>query len=244
MKIITNIIIGITAFAVINCASTLSFAQKHSKKSNTDTYSSAPSRNYSNYSNNSSVSDWKFGGDFGANLIFLTRSSGAGITLNTYADYAVSNNIGIEAKLGWVRASNSADYSNPGSSTKKTLGLSQSSIGIGVSVRYDFSKNVFMTAGPRVYVPVGSLTVSADVTSALNHRHEEATFDGISTTAFGIEIGAGYRINVTNSIQIVPRASYQFVPSTGSNADLGGGLALTSSSVHSFQFSVGMMSTF
>jgi len=242
MTTFNKIIAVVSVLCALSFVSTNSFAQKHSKK-HSDNYFSAPSHTYSNSSYYSGNSDWKIGGDFGMMFSFLKASSGVSPFANVLADYSTSHNFGIEAKLNLTRASNSGAYGDLGSSVKTTVGVAQTTIGLGISVRYDFSKNVFMTAGPRLYLPVGSMTLSVDQNDGGHTQHGETTLDGVSSTAFGIEIGAGYRFNLTNSMQIVPRVSYQFLSGSGTETSIGNGLSISPSTASCFQISVGIMSS-
>ncbi|MEP7234873.1 MAG: outer membrane beta-barrel protein [Ignavibacteriota bacterium] len=249
MKNITNIIIGITAFAVINCASTVSFAQKHSKKSYSDNYSYAPSHSYSN---NSGEGSWKFGGDVGLGFSFASAeggqssnlpgsATGTSFSFSGCADYSVSDKVGIEGMLGFGHGSTTQTIrSGDGSNSELDFHIGRSAFGFGLSVRYDLSKNLFLTAGPSITLPIGSETISAD----MNGRHAEAEVDGTGAAHLAIGIGAGYRINIANNIQLVPRVSYHYSPATGTVTAIGNGMALKPASVSSFQTSIGIMTSF
>ncbi len=266
MKNLIKVLTAVSIFAVINCPAQLSFAQKHSKRTHSDNVNSYMPTNHSNYISNSDEGKWKFGADFGLTygvasstitgttdplMTMLSSMSGFSPSLNTYADYSATESIGIQAKFGWERinGSTSSDYTTEEAKVNSAVSTGQSYIDIGISLRYDVNKNVFLTAGPRVYLPVGSRTVIQDdkiLTPGITFgdgtqsRHEE-TLIQTSKSTFGLEIGGGYRFNFSNSVAFVPRASFQFFPASGSPTAIQAGGQVSPSSAIRFQFSAGIM---
>ncbi len=265
MKNLIKLLTTISILSVISLSSSPIFAQKHAKKASSK--NSFQSSNYSTLNSIKEAGDWKFGADFGMTLdsrstsitgttdpIFIMLGSLSGFSpfVNLYADYSIAKTIGLQTKVCWDYSSVSAskDVIENGVKLNTKLGAHVGTIGISFSIRYDVLQNLFFTAGPSMNFAIGNTTATTDIKILTQGKtfadgsqvaRAETQESGSSKPAFGLEIGGGYRITLSNTIDLVPRATFQLFPSMGSETSFPDGGQASTSTATRFQFSCGLM---
>lgn len=196
--------------------------------------------------------------------------SGSGIAplVQAYVDIGIHRSVGIQLKIGYDAKKFGNEETNTqdcevlgGSSTIATINneytTSPAFIALGVLARIDLTERFVGTIGPIVHFASGkplqkvTRTIQSPDNCYFNigtpeqsrSIHAEGEIESTTSPRFGMELGLGYKIPLTPSITLVPKAGFQFFFSKAFDEKQSedGQTSAANARLHSAQFSIGLL---
>lgn len=165
--------------------------------------------------------------------------NGLGVYIAGIVDYGLSDNIGLQLRLGYQ----SGSFSNKGDidsilyffpntqqlvSTKRNEDWKVTNVSYftsGLNLRIDATPELSFTFGPLLQVLVGNTPVNTITQSILSPEEiffiqgtelvktitNSAEFTGFTSTRLGVDIAATYKVNLMKSWALIPRIGFQYM---------------------------------